>query len=116
MTKPLNGDPATVANGSTIGFSCENPEQADLFHDTAVANGGQSIEDPPGWREPSPGRKIYLAYVSDPSVINYARYATANSLFNKYDIRASRTRYKTMLYRSFSMLKGKVLEALHLPP
>ena len=67
VTKPLNGDPATVANGSTIGFSCKNPEQADLFHDTAVANGGQSIEDPPGWREPTPGRKIYLAYVSDPS-------------------------------------------------
>ena len=67
VTKPLNGNPATVANGSTIGFSCKNPEQADLFHDTAVANGGQSIEDPPGWREPTPGRKIYLAYVSDPS-------------------------------------------------
>ena len=67
VTKPLNGNPATVGNGSTIGFSCKNPEQADLFHDTAVANGGQSIEDPPGLRGPAAGRKIYLAYVSDPS-------------------------------------------------
>ena len=67
VTKPLNGDPATVGNGSTIGFSCESPEQALLFHDTAVAKGGQSIEDPPGWREPAPNKKIYLAYVSDPS-------------------------------------------------
>ena len=67
VTKPLNGDAASVGNGSTIGFSCKTPEQAQLFHDTAVANGGRSIEDPPGWREPAPGRKIYLAYVSDPS-------------------------------------------------
>ena len=67
VTKPLNGSPATVGNGSTIGFSCKSTDQARLFHDTAIANGGQSIEDPPGWREPAPGRKIYLAYVSDPS-------------------------------------------------
>ena len=30
------------------------------------ANGGKSIEDPPGWREGAAG-KLYLAYLRDPS-------------------------------------------------
>ena len=66
ITIPLNGEPASVANGSTIGFKCETTGQADAFHDSAVANGGTSVEDPPGWRE-SGGRKLYLAYVRDPA-------------------------------------------------
>lgn len=66
VTIPLNGEPATVGNGSTTGFGCETAEQAEAFHDAAVANGGTSVEDPPGWRE-SGGRKLYLAYVRDPS-------------------------------------------------
>lgn len=66
VTVPLNGEPATVANGSTLGFKCDSAEQAEAFHDAAVANGGISIEDPPGWRE-SGGRKLYLAYMRDPS-------------------------------------------------
>jgi len=36
------------------------------FHDAGVANGGKSIEDPPGWREVAAG-KVYLAYLRDPS-------------------------------------------------
>jgi catechol 2,3-dioxygenase-like lactoylglutathione lyase family enzyme len=65
ITKPIDGQPATHANGGTIGFACANPEQARAFHDAGVANGGKSIEDPPGWREgPS---KFYLAYLRDPS-------------------------------------------------
>lgn len=35
------------------------------FHDTAVAQGGTSVEEPPGVREGSLG-KMYLAYVRDP--------------------------------------------------
>ena len=66
VTVPLNGEPASVANGSTLGFKCDSAEQAEAFHDAAVANGGTSIEDPPGWRE-SGGRKLYLAYIRDPS-------------------------------------------------
>jgi len=67
VTKPLDGNSATAANGSTLGFSCKTPEQAKAFHDAGVANGGVSIEDPPGWRDYGSGRKIYLAYVKDPS-------------------------------------------------
>jgi len=66
VSKPLDGNLATVANGGTLGFTCGTPEQAKAFHDAAVANGGVSIEDPPGWRNLGE-RKLYLAYVRDPS-------------------------------------------------
>src|SRR5512133_581697 len=48
LTQPINGEPATVANGTTLGFACDSPEKVKAFHDVAVANGGTSIEDPPG--------------------------------------------------------------------
>ena len=66
ITKPIDGQAATFANGGTIGFACASPEQAKAFHDAGVANGGKSIEDPPGWRQGAAGR-IYLAYLRDPS-------------------------------------------------
>ena len=65
VTEPINGEDATCANGGTIGFKCSSPEQVRAFHDTAIANGGKSIEDPPGLREGSLGA-IHLAYVRDP--------------------------------------------------
>ena len=67
VTKPADGNAATISNGGTLGFKCETPEQAKAFHDAAVANGGVSIEDPPGWRDLGPNRRVYLAYVRDPS-------------------------------------------------
>lgn len=65
VTEPIDGEPPTVANGSTIGFRCESPEQVKQLHDVAVANGGTSIEDAPGPREGSIG-KMYLCYFTDP--------------------------------------------------
>lgn len=65
VSEPINDEPATVANGSTVAFSCASPEQVDLFHSTAIANGGISIEDQPGPRESAMGI-IHLAYVRDP--------------------------------------------------
>lgn len=65
VTEPINGEPATIANGTTLGFACDSPEQVRAFHDVAVANGGTSVEDPPGIREGSVGT-LYLAYVRDP--------------------------------------------------
>jgi catechol 2,3-dioxygenase-like lactoylglutathione lyase family enzyme len=62
---PIDGKPATAANGATIGFVCDSPAQADAWHAAGVANGGVSIEDPPGVRE-GPTGKIYLAYLRDP--------------------------------------------------
>ncbi|MCK7592342.1 VOC family protein [Pseudomarimonas salicorniae] len=65
VSEPINGDPASFGNGSTIGFRCDSPEQVRAFHDAAVAHGGTSIEDPPGLREVAMG-SLYLAYVRDP--------------------------------------------------
>ena len=65
VTKPINGEPATVANGATIGFACSSPAQADAWHAAGVANGGTTCEGPPGVREGGAG-KLYLAYLRDP--------------------------------------------------
>jgi catechol 2,3-dioxygenase-like lactoylglutathione lyase family enzyme len=65
VTPPIDGEAATHANGATIGFACSTPDQADAWHAAGVANGGTSIEDPPGVREGGFG-KLYLAYLRDP--------------------------------------------------
>ena len=63
--RPIDGEDATHANGGTIGFAMETPEQADAWHAAGVANGGQAIEDPPGIRSNAFG-SLYLAYLRDP--------------------------------------------------
>ena len=65
VTEPIDGEPATFANGGTIGFKCESPEQVTQFHDVAVAHGGTSVEDPPGPRQGALGT-MHLAYGRDP--------------------------------------------------
>ncbi len=65
VSKPIDGKPATAANGGTIGFTMSDAKQAEAWHDAGVANGGNSIEDPPGVRQGAAGR-IYLAYLRDP--------------------------------------------------
>ncbi len=62
---PINGQPATLGNGSTLGFACQSPEQAQAWHAAGVAHGGSSCEDPPGVREGANGQ-LYLAYLRDP--------------------------------------------------
>jgi catechol 2,3-dioxygenase-like lactoylglutathione lyase family enzyme len=65
ISEPINDEQATYANGGTIGFKCTSPEQVLAFHNAAVAQGGVSIEDPPGLREGDMGA-LHLAYVRDP--------------------------------------------------
>lgn len=65
LSKPIDGKGCTFANGGTIGFACDSPEKVKAFHDAGVANGGTSIEEPPGWREGG-AVKFYLAYLRDP--------------------------------------------------
>ena len=65
ITEPINGQPASAANGTTIGFRCDSPEQIQQFHDVAIANGGTSIEEAPGLREGSMG-PMHLCYFLDP--------------------------------------------------
>jgi len=66
LSKPIDGQPATCANGSTIGFSADTPEMIDAWHAAGLAHGGTAIEDPPGVRA-SATVKMYLAYLRDPS-------------------------------------------------
>ncbi|MEO0464000.1 MAG: VOC family protein [Pseudomonadota bacterium] len=65
VSEPINGEPANCANGFTIGFKCDSLEQVKELHDVAVANGGTSVEDPPGPREGSMGA-MNLCYFLDP--------------------------------------------------
>jgi len=65
VTTPIDGERACIANGSTIGFEMDNPEQADAWHAAGLAAGGTAIEDPPGLREMGEV-KLYLAYLRDP--------------------------------------------------
>ena len=65
VTKPIDGEAATHANGGTIGFAMADAAQADAWHKAGTENGGTSIEDAPGVRQGGFG-KLYLAYLRDP--------------------------------------------------
>jgi catechol 2,3-dioxygenase-like lactoylglutathione lyase family enzyme len=65
VTAPIDGKPATFANGGTIGLKMDGPDMVKAWHDAGVANGGKSIENPPGVRESAAG-KLFLAYLRDP--------------------------------------------------
>jgi catechol 2,3-dioxygenase-like lactoylglutathione lyase family enzyme len=65
ITKPIDGQPACPANGGTVGFNFDSPEEVDSWHKRGVEAGGTSVEDPPGYREGGFG-KLYLAYLRDP--------------------------------------------------
>jgi catechol 2,3-dioxygenase-like lactoylglutathione lyase family enzyme len=64
VSRPIDGEPASHANGGTIGFAM-SPEQADAWHKAGSENGGTAIEDPPGIRQGAAGQ-MYLAYLRDP--------------------------------------------------
>jgi catechol 2,3-dioxygenase-like lactoylglutathione lyase family enzyme len=65
VSKPLDGEAACPANGGTIGFNFDSPEEVDAWHRRGVEAGGTTCEDPPGYRENAFG-KLYLAYLRDP--------------------------------------------------
>jgi catechol 2,3-dioxygenase-like lactoylglutathione lyase family enzyme len=66
ISEPINGEPASNGNGSTIGFLASDTKMADKWHAAGLANGGVTCEDPPGVRKGSNGN-LYLAYLRDPS-------------------------------------------------
>ena len=65
VSVPIDGQPATVGNGSTTGFVCQSSEQVDAWYAAGVAAGGSTCEDPPGVRT-GPAGRLYLAYLRDP--------------------------------------------------
>lgn len=66
ITAPIDGEPASHGNGTTIGFAAEDTATADAWHAAGLANGGSLCEEPPGVRQ-GPNGELYLAYLLDPS-------------------------------------------------
>lgn len=66
VSLPINGEPATAANGGTIAFVANSPEQVHAWHEAGLANRGLACEDPPGRRDSSYGA-MFVAYLRDPA-------------------------------------------------
>ncbi|MBY5702858.1 VOC family protein [Rhizobium leguminosarum] len=62
ITKPIDGKPATAANGGTIGIAAASPDHVLAWHAAGTAHGGTTIESPP--RERPNGS--FVAYLRDP--------------------------------------------------
>ena len=64
VAKPLNGAPATSANGGTLGFAAPDDATVDAWHAAGVAAGG-TCDGGPGPRASAPGN-AHGAYLRDP--------------------------------------------------
>lgn len=64
VLRPIDGRPATVGNGVTIGFEAPDRAAVDAFHAAALA-AGATDEGAPGLR-PNYHPDYYGAYVRDP--------------------------------------------------
>jgi catechol 2,3-dioxygenase-like lactoylglutathione lyase family enzyme len=62
ITKPIDGKPATVANGATIGIAAASPDHVLAWHKAGIAHGGTAIESPPAERP----NGSFVAYLRDP--------------------------------------------------
>ena len=50
ITTPIDGRPATVANGGTIGIVAASPNHVQAWHTAGTTHGGTAIESPPAER------------------------------------------------------------------
>ncbi len=64
VTMPANGEPATHANGGTLGFAAASRAAVNAFHAAGLASGG-TCEGAPGPRPWAP--TAYGAYLRDPA-------------------------------------------------
>jgi catechol 2,3-dioxygenase-like lactoylglutathione lyase family enzyme len=64
ICNPINGKPATVANGSMVSIHCPTPEDVDRWHANGLAAGGVD-EGGPG-RRAHYNPRYYIAYLRDP--------------------------------------------------
>ncbi|MGU3538028.1 VOC family protein [Methylobacterium sp. A54F] len=62
ITKPIDGNPATSANGGTIGIAAASRDHVLAWHEAGVAHGGTAIESAPGERP----NGSFVAYLRDP--------------------------------------------------
>jgi catechol 2,3-dioxygenase-like lactoylglutathione lyase family enzyme len=63
ITRPFDGRPASIGNGSMPAFAAASPEVVQAFHAAAIAHGGTD-EGAPGLRPYGPA--FFAAYVRDP--------------------------------------------------
>jgi len=63
LERPIDGNPATVGNGSHIAFLAGDRAMVDDFHRIALTQGGRD-EGAPGLRDYDPN--YYAAFVRDP--------------------------------------------------
>jgi predicted lactoylglutathione lyase len=61
LTKPFDGQPATIGNGVMVALEAKDRDQVGRIHAIALAHGG-SCDGPPGDR----GEGFYAAYFRDP--------------------------------------------------
>lgn len=61
LTRPFDGNPATVGNGVMVALEAKDKDQVHRLHAIALENGG-TCEGPPGPR----GEGFYAAYFRDP--------------------------------------------------
>ena len=62
ITKPINGNPATAANGGTIGIAAASRDHVLAWHKAGTTHGGIAIESPPAERP----NGAFVAYLRDP--------------------------------------------------
>ena len=75
VTRPRNGQPATVGNGVTISFAAPNKAAVRVFHETALTLGAPD-EGAVGPRPWAPG--ALAAYTRDPDGSKLAVYSVAS--------------------------------------
>ncbi len=64
VTRPYNGEPATVGNGNMAAIAVDSRDKVDRLHARALELGG-SDEGPPGVRGPDGDRAFYGGYFRD---------------------------------------------------
>ncbi|GAB6841953.1 catechol 2,3-dioxygenase-like lactoylglutathione lyase family enzyme [Methylorubrum rhodinum] len=62
VTTPIDGQPATAANGGTIGIAAASRDHVLAWHAAGTAHGGIAIESPPAERP----NGAFVAYLRDP--------------------------------------------------
>ncbi|WP_062016923.1 VOC family protein [Aureimonas sp. AU4] len=62
VTKPIDGLPASAANGGTIGIAAASPDHVLAWHEAGKTHGGRAIETPPSERP----NGAFVAYLRDP--------------------------------------------------
>jgi catechol 2,3-dioxygenase-like lactoylglutathione lyase family enzyme len=62
ITTPIDGKPATAANGGTIGIAAASQGDVVAWHAAGTAHGGTAIESPPTKRP----NGSFVAYLRDP--------------------------------------------------